>query len=334
MIKYRSSIFALLFLTFFSSNFLYSQETNYKFSDIKENIIKECVELRSDFLPTTLNLEIARREIRTESFNKSHIIVKKNNADIFLMESLEESENVQYILGTNQRYCFNIYKKNSDSGWILDGLLEVDKNSIIEHKSSLFVELFFIETALQPMLYINHLAIDALLQAPTVVCNSITTEKSDGEEIIIVKLQVLDAQEEINGFPINFSNIVLYISKEKYGWLPFKYSHTSQSDKDSFTRQVLYDKFENYRGINIPSVMYASKSKNDEPFWDAERYEFQWSFDELRPNEEFTLSHYGLPEPDFGARKPNRIRFIIMGIGLVMIGVGAWRSIQKRRGNL
>ena len=51
------------------------------------------------------------------------------------------------------------------------------------------------------------------------------------------------------------------------------------------------------------------------------------------PFEEFTLSHYGLPEPDFGDHRPNRMRYIIMAVGLLMIGIGAWRMIQKRREN-
>ena len=51
------------------------------------------------------------------------------------------------------------------------------------------------------------------------------------------------------------------------------------------------------------------------------------------PTTRFTLSHYGLPEPDFGERRTNRIRYIIMAVGLLLIGIGAWRLIQKRREN-
>jgi hypothetical protein len=49
------------------------------------------------------------------------------------------------------------------------------------------------------------------------------------------------------------------------------------------------------------------------------------------PDSRFTLSHYGLPEPDFGERRTNRIRYIIIGIGILMMAIGAWRMIQKRR---
>jgi len=46
------------------------------------------------------------------------------------------------------------------------------------------------------------------------------------------------------------------------------------------------------------------------------------------------LSHYGLPEPDFGGHRQNRIRYIFIGIGLLILSIGAWRMIQKRRENV
>jgi hypothetical protein len=46
----------------------------------------------------------------------------------------------------------------------------------------------------------------------------------------------------------------------------------------------------------------------------------------------FTLSHYGLPEPDFdNSRHINRVRYILMGLGTIMILIALWRIIQKRR---
>jgi hypothetical protein len=54
------------------------------------------------------------------------------------------------------------------------------------------------------------------------------------------------------------------------------------------------------------------------------------SFDSIN-KVEFTLSHYGLPEPDFGERRTNRVRYIVIGIGILMMIIGAWRMIQERR---
>lgn len=44
----------------------------------------------------------------------------------------------------------------------------------------------------------------------------------------------------------------------------------------------------------------------------------------------FTLSHYGLPEPDFGTTGINWIRWIFLGVGLFAIGWGVWRLSRKR----
>ncbi|MDR0336600.1 MAG: hypothetical protein LBI18_05870, partial [Planctomycetaceae bacterium] len=48
--------------------------------------------------------------------------------------------------------------------------------------------------------------------------------------------------------------------------------------------------------------------------------------------QEFTLSHYGFPEPDFdNSRRTNHVRYILMGLGIIMILFAIWRMIQKRR---
>jgi hypothetical protein len=45
----------------------------------------------------------------------------------------------------------------------------------------------------------------------------------------------------------------------------------------------------------------------------------------------FTLSHYGLPEPDFGESRANRIRYVIMSLGVLLIVIGLWRMYKKRQ---
>lgn len=72
-------------------------------------------------------------------------------------------------------------------------------------------------------------------------------------------------------------------------------------------------------------------------FDQANNYEeiFSFMFCETKPRDinRFTLVAYGLPEPDFGSHRPGRLRYIIFGIGLLMLVIGAWRMIQKRREN-
>jgi hypothetical protein len=45
----------------------------------------------------------------------------------------------------------------------------------------------------------------------------------------------------------------------------------------------------------------------------------------------FSLSHYGLPEPDFdNSQRINRVRYIFIGLGAIMIIIALWRMVQKR----
>jgi len=48
-------------------------------------------------------------------------------------------------------------------------------------------------------------------------------------------------------------------------------------------------------------------------------------------NSRFTLSYYGLPEPDFGEKRVNRLRHIIMITGLGLISLGIWRIYRRKQ---
>lgn len=50
-----------------------------------------------------------------------------------------------------------------------------------------------------------------------------------------------------------------------------------------------------------------------------------------KDDKRFTLSAFGLPEPDFSERRPSRIRFILMFLGAALIGTGLWQMYKKRQ---
>jgi hypothetical protein len=74
--------------------------------------------------------------------------------------------------------------------------------------------------------------------------------------------------------------------------------------------------------------------------FDGSPFVMKFSFANLCPTnikdlKRFTLSHYGLPEPDFdNSRRTNRVRYILMGLGAILILIALWRIIQKRRGRM
>jgi hypothetical protein len=69
--------------------------------------------------------------------------------------------------------------------------------------------------------------------------------------------------------------------------------------------------------------------------FDGSSFVMQFSFENLRPTnpkdiKRFTLSHYGLREPDFGDQLVSRSRYIIIVLGLLLIGLGLLSAIIKR----
>jgi hypothetical protein len=111
----------------------------------------------------------------------------------------------------------------------------------------------------------------------------------------------------------------------------------------SFTRdddvKITYDT-EIYR-TPLPKSYYVFSEHNDykNGTWIKNTSEQILEFDlrETNPKnvKRFTLSAYGLPEPDFdNSRRTNRVRYILMGLGAILILIALWRIIQKRRGRM
>ena len=73
---------------------------------------------------------------------------------------------------------------------------------------------------------------------------------------------------------------------------------------------------------------------NERLVWSSERqYDIKLNEHAFYPSSRFTLTHYGLPEPDF-VGKHNRfqvVRYLLMGTGLILVGYAVYRMTQKRR---
>ncbi|MDR1491692.1 MAG: hypothetical protein LBT05_03065 [Planctomycetaceae bacterium] len=80
--------------------------------------------------------------------------------------------------------------------------------------------------------------------------------------------------------------------------------------------------------IDNESFPFPASYTSTQTLFDGSSSIMKFSFKNLNSTdpknmERFTLSHYGLPEPDFGERRTNRVRYIIIGIGILMMAVGA-----------
>jgi hypothetical protein len=87
---------------------------------------------------------------------------------------------------------------------------------------------------------------------------------------------------------------------------------------------------------NIPLIISSQRRCLDIPPISSFRYSLNFTYNISKTNSDisfnrFTLSHYGIPEPDFGERRTNRVRYILIGLGAIMIAIALWRMIQKRR---
>jgi hypothetical protein len=109
------------------------------------------------------------------------------------------------------------------------------------------------------------------------------------------------------------------------------------SDK-SLTPTKLSMNFEYDLGTSIPLLKKSSweSRTNNQLVWSSNgEYDIKLVEKGTYSPHRFALPYYGLPEPDFdNSRRTNRVRYILMGLGAIMIGIALWRMIQKRWGQM
>jgi hypothetical protein len=100
------------------------------------------------------------------------------------------------------------------------------------------------------------------------------------------------------------------------------------TEKETVVIDCVYD--ENTLSVPVPVTYTAVHNLSN-----GSTFKEVHSFEKVRKctadTSRFTLSHYGLPEPDFGESRHNRIRYAIMSLGALLIMIGLWRMYKKYR---
>jgi len=168
-----------------------------------------------------------------------------------------------------------------------------------------------------------------LISLPEFEIKSIVEKQIDGTNIVEL-IYKFEPNDDTYNFVVRSGKLLLFSDS----WL-LKEAEFERSYGDGLvTQNHFFYEYEENSSDSFPIIKKLTRKsyyKNKH----HEHEEFIYSLHktvDISPNR-FTLSHYGLPEPDFGERRTNRIRYIIMAVGLLLIGIGAWRLIQKQREN-
>jgi len=256
-------------------------------------------------------------------FQTSYCILKqlgKENTLIW-MKYDEDGVHEEELYSKNMNYSFEIQKSNNDDRWAVNRL-ESSKNPL-KIVDVLTGDLMYPVTIQNNMSLLDYTNIDGVIFQ--------NFQEADGAEGSIVSCDMILPKNCIdkNGDEIRLESISLSFIPSMYAWIPVE---MTLDYNDGFKQILKRDKFVDFNDIKIPqNVSWHFQNAEGKRLLECS-IEYRLEPSDVQ-KDEFYLSYYGLPEPDFGGHRQNRIRYIVLGIGLLMLGIGVWRMIQKRREN-
>ena len=298
--------------------------------EIVANIKNACQEYRRTFVPLHLFLSQERREMASEEYRKADICIKTKGEQYQCMEVVYPKEGGanKRVLCKNTKYSFaisaDVVDVTMDTAWAIDDVYKGTGTL----QDNLGLELYFIEVALRAPVFINHLKLDDFLESPAVRIADVVVNGDD----ISVKMNIADTTERVNDFHINFFEVELFIRPKSTGWLPYRYIHRERLPNGIFSREVTNSDYKVENGIAVPQKIVATIQESNREPWISEIHAFSWSSENPLTDKEFTLLHYGLPEPDLGEPRPGPFRYTLAVIGLLMITYALWRMYRQRKG--
>ena len=322
-------VYCLVFLLAFGAPQCGGSQTNYLDKNmIVVNVKNACQQHRQLFAPSRMFFTQLRREAPNEEFRKADILLKTKGNYNQSVEIVSTGEGAnKRVLSRNPDYSFALSGDSVHSTWILDELFIKGSGNLFDN---LNLELHFLDGILYPTTYVNHIRIGDMLDSPAVVLTSEEIPAGD----ILLKMSIEDPSEKIGDFPINFFEVELFINPNSIGWLPYRYIHRERTPVGIHTRDVVFSNYKNENGVMVPQLLIATvQVDNGEP-WKSDEHSFSWSFGNDLADREFTLSHYGFPEPDFGERHASPIRYALTVIGMLIVVYALWRLNRRRKGGI
>jgi hypothetical protein len=271
-----------------------------------------------------------KEDIRFESVYRFKYGIYPN----FSFEQKQEGL-LKNITSTNKRYSFRLHKEN-DEDWVV---AELDNNDVFDYNdisnlidntkgADFVVKNSSLLGSLAPSLILFRTWLPDVFLSQDFQIEAINNIIDDGDEILEVVYKYEPSTE--HGYR-NIRSGTLYLFKNHYYLIKkanFDYFDTSFTPRDR-ANLVNEFSFENHL-FPILRKQTIKAPKGIDGAWILTLEINEIIFNTF-PQSEFTLSHYALPEPDFGERRTNRIRYIIIGIGILMMAIGAYRIIQRRR---
>ncbi len=258
----------------------------------------------------------------------------------FRSESVRNN-GVQNSWCVNSKYTFTLSKKSEGEVWIVKKVEPIARPTVIKNQT--FPLLKSIEKSDQNLFSwgLSQMAVGlkmnlplwlpSYFKSPIFNIDSVEEVFEDNERLVHVKF-TYEPEEYSPGELMRSGEV--YLMPDHY-WLIKKAQYISL-EPDKVTR-VPCELNIDYGELTLDSLPLPKKSVLILKKYGkgGQDYRMEWTYSWKQninvADKEFTLSHYGLPEPDFGERRTNRFRFILIAAGLILISIALWQMYQKRK---
>jgi hypothetical protein len=251
-----------------------------------------------------------------------------------------DGKDIVRCAGTN--YSFLLEKNVDSRDWQLTDIMFFDDNkpTLFDWENSLDGELTDSNLLKRNFRYVqNEIAqgiliwggtyLPSIVKLPEFKIKNIYLESIGGIDKVHIDYEFEPVPEKYETFSVRSGTLILH----QKSWLieSGKFDLELSGVRLHYTVQYVYE----YNDFEMPTLIKRVLSNSYKNIDYSSIFELNIKPDDPILPSRFTLSHYGLPEPDFdNSRRTNRVRYILMGLGAILIGIALWRMIQKRRGKM
>lgn len=285
--------------------------------EVIRGIVGSHAEISDSFRPTQITLSFVEcvspgKERVTRSTD-----YRFHGKNVLVMNDLE-------LWAMNTDYEFHLRREASESAWSIKDVAMVTGDEML---SSTRVTLSLAHDTFKKVLIANHIPIAEMLTHPGSRVISCQESEEEGQRMVKIAVELDPAAKLQSGLEMRFSKCLLSFAPDSTGWIPLEI-HMTGPNNDGLI--YTHSRFEDLEGHLIPLQTKCVGKHPTGIEWERVNGSAEYRFDDV-PKELFYLSHYGLPEPDLGARpRPYRLWFAILSAAVV-IGLLATAVSRRRR---
>lgn len=335
---------ALLICLAGNFSFLYARDD----SDVEQYVTKNATELWGTYLKALQKGVEGNVRIQTFYNDKlgyqydDYVIREKKWS---LDESEDPQENTSSVKSITDGYSFRISRQSDGQDWNVDLLEKTSPGTITNIKDYSFptgeeqnwgevqdeVLRWYI---LKGYSLFGNNYLPTLLRLPEFTIESAEKVNRDGVDYYRVDFSfnqptvTVEADGEVGEMPTKYP-LIAVSSGSLLLTTDYLLIKEAEVNTISYGSQTIKNDYKIVDGVPLISEYHLTKHGNGGDY--RETWTFDFRIGTNNGSSRFKLSYYGLPEPNFGDSGISLVRYVILVTGLVLIGVGVWRIVRRRR---